>query len=206
MTTPGLPRSYVAPMKKIVLTFGLISGFIMAAMMGITLLLIKGSAIDFDSGAILGYSTMVLSFLLVFFGIRSYRDNVGDGRISFGRALAVGLLIMLITCACYVITWEFIYFNFMPDFAEKYAAFALEEARSHGASAAELAKQAEDMRKFQAMYSNIFYNIALTLLEPLPVGLIMTFISALILRRGRKDLHDGQDAVKENPVTRVNPV
>jgi len=46
----------------------------------------------------------------------------------------------------------------------------------------------------------------MTLLEPLPVGLIMTFISALILRRSRKDLHDGQDEVKGNPVTRVNPV
>jgi hypothetical protein len=94
----------------------------------------------------------------------------------------------------------------MPDFAEKYAAFALEDARSKGASAAELAQQAEEMKKFQVLYNNIFYNVAFTLLEPLPVGLIMTFISALILRRGRKDLHDGQDEVKGNPVNQVNPV
>lgn len=194
-------------MKKTVLTFGLISGAIISVLMLATVPFMH--RIGMSGGMVIGYTTMVLAFLLVFFGIRSYRENVGDGRISFGRALAVGFLIMLITCACYVITWEFIYFNFMPDFAEKYAAFALEEARSHGASAAELAKQAEDMKRFQQMYSNIFFNIALTLLEPLPVGLIMTFISALILRRGRKDLHDGQDAVKENPVNpvnRVNPV
>lgn len=194
-------------MKRTVLTFGLISGAIISVLMLATVPFMH--RIGMSGGMVIGYTTMVLAFLLVFFGIRSYRENVGDGRISFGRALAVGFLIMLITCACYVITWEFIYFNFMPDFAEKYAAFALEEARSHGASAAELAKQAEDMKKFQVMYSNIFFNIALTLLEPLPVGLIMTFISALILRRGRKDLHDGQDAVKENPVNpvnRVNPV
>lgn len=194
-------------MKRTVLTFGLISGAIISALMLATVPFMH--KIGMSGGMVIGYTTMVLAFLLVFFGIRSYRENVGDGRISFGRALAVGLLIMLITCACYVITWEFIYFNFMPDFAEKYAAFALEEARSHGASAAELAKQAEDMKKFQVMYSNIFFNVALTLLEPLPVGLIMTFISALILRRGRKDLQDGQDAVKENPVNpvnRVNPV
>jgi hypothetical protein len=162
--------------------------------------------IGMSGGLVIGYTTMVLAFLLVFFGIRSYRENVGGGRISFGRALSVGLLIMLITCAFYVVTWEFVYFNFMPDFAEKYAAFALEDARAHGASAAELAKQAEDMRKFQEMYSNIFFNVAMTLLEPLPVGLVMTFISALILRRSGKDLHDGQDEVKGNPVTRVNPV
>jgi len=62
------------------------------------------------------------------------------------------------------------------------------------------------MKKFQVLYSNIFFNVAMTLLEPLPVGVIMTFISALILRRGRKDLQDGQDQVKGNPVNQVNPV
>jgi len=191
-------------MKKIVLTFGLISGAIVSALMLATVPFMH--RIGMNGGMVLGYTTMVLAFLLVFFGIRSYRENVGGGRISFGRALSVGLLIMLITCAFYVITWEFVYFNFMPDFAEKYAAFALEDARSKGASAAELAQQAEEMKKFQVLYNNIFYNVAFTLLEPFPVGLIMTFISALILRRGRKDLHDGQDEVKGNPVNQVNPV
>ena len=191
-------------MKKIVLTFGLISGAIVSVLMLATVPFMH--QIGMTRGMVIGYTTMVLAFLLVFFGIRSYRENVGEGRISFGRALSVGLLIMLITCAFYVITWEFVYFNFMPDFAEKYAAFALEDARSKGASAAELAQQAEEMKKFQVLYNNIFYNVAFTLLEPLPVGLIMTFISALILRRGRKDLHDGQDEVKGNPVNQVNPV
>jgi len=191
-------------MKKIVLTFGLISGAIMSALMLATVPFMH--QIGMNRALVIGYTTMVLAFLLVFFGIRSYRENVGGGHISFGRALSVGLLIMLITCAFYVITWEFVYFNFMPDFAEKYAAFALEDARAKGASAAELAQQAEEMKKFQVMYNNIFFNIGMTLLEPLPVGLVMTFISALILRRGRKDLQDGQDEVKGNPVNQVNPV
>ena len=191
-------------MKKTVLTFGLISGAIIAVLMLATVPLMH--KMGMSGGMIIGYTTMVLAFLLVFFGIRSYRENIGDGRISFGRALGVGLLIMLIGCACYVITWEFIYFNFMPDFAEKYATFVIEDMRAKGASAAEMAQKMAEMKRFQALYSNIFFNVAMTLIEPLPVGLIMTFISALILRRSSKDLHEGQDAVKENPVTRVNPV
>jgi len=191
-------------MKKTVLTFGLISGAIIAVLMLATVPLMH--KMGMSGGMIIGYTTMVLAFLLVFFGIRSYRENIGNGRISFGRALGVGLLIMLIGCACYVITWEFIYFNFMPDFAEKYATFVMEDMRAKGASAAEMAQKMAEMKRFQALYSNIFFNVAMTMLEPLPVGLIMTFISALILRRSRKDLHEGQDAVKENPVTRVNPV
>lgn len=191
-------------MKKTVLTFGLISGAIISAMMLATLPFMH--KIGMNRAMIIGYTTMVLAFLLVFFGIRSYRENIGEGRITFGRALGVGLLIMLIGCAAYVITWEVIYFNFMPDFADKYAAFVLDDMRNHGASAAEMAAKLEEMKRFKVLYSNIFFNVGMTFLEPLPVGLIMTFISALILRRSGKDLQDGQDAVKGNPVNQVNPV
>ena len=90
--------------------------------------------IGFDKGAIVGYTSIVLSFLLVFFGIRSYRENVGGGTITFGRAFAVGILIALISSVCYVVTWEIIYFKFMPDFCEKYAAYLVEKARAAGAS------------------------------------------------------------------------
>jgi hypothetical protein len=162
--------------------------------------------IGFSGGMVIGYTTMVLSFLLVFFGMRSYRENVGGGYISFGRALSVGLLIMLITCAFYVITWEVIYFNFMPDFAEKYGAFMVENMRAAGASAQEIAAKTEEMKRFKELYDNIFFNVAMTLLEPLPVGLIMTFISALIVRKRRQDLQDKQDGVKTNLVHQENPV
>ena len=93
-------------MKKTVLTFGLIGGVIIAAMMFATLPFID--KIGFDKGVIVGYTTMVLAFMLVFFGIRSYRENVSDGRITFGRAFAVGILITLVICLFYVIAWEII--------------------------------------------------------------------------------------------------
>jgi len=172
-------------MKKIVLTFGLISGAISAALMLATVPFID--KIGFDRGVIVGYTGMVLSFLLVFFGIRSYRENIGKGQISFGRALGVGLLIMLISCICYVITWEIVYFNFMPDFGEKYAAYMIESARASGASPEQISKQIEQMKSFKVMYDKPLINAALTFLEPLPVGLIMTFISSLILRKRRRE-------------------
>ena len=189
-------------MKKTVLTFGLISGAIISALMLATVPFMH--KIGFNRGMIIGYTTMVLAFLLVFFGIRSYRENYGNGHITFGRALGVGLLIMLITCACYVVTWEIIYFNFMPDFADKYAAFIIEDARAKGASEADLAKQLEEMKKFKEMYNNIFFNVAMTFLEPLPVGLVLTFISALILRTRKKDREHLQDF--PDHVNHVNPV
>lgn len=192
-------------MKKIVLTFGLISGAIMSALM--TTVIVFAHQTDPGRGMVIGYTIMVLSFLLVFFGIRSYRENVGNGYISFGRALGVGLLIMLISCVCYVATWEVVYHKVMPDFGEKYLAQSIDRVRASGKSPQEIESEIQKMRNMMQLYnSNILFNIAFTLLEPLPPGLAMTLLSALILRKRRRqeeDLHGFQDAVKQ---TSVNPV
>jgi Protein of unknown function (DUF4199) len=171
-------------MKRTVLVFGLISGAIMAGMLLGTLLFVK--KIGFDKAEIVGYTGMVLAFLLVFFGIRSYRENVAGGTITFGRALTVGLLIMLISTACYVIAWEIVYFNFVHDFADKYAAHMVEQVRNSGASEQVIQAKLQQMKRFKELYDNPFFNAAMTFLEPLPVGLILTLISAIILRKKSK--------------------
>jgi len=170
-------------MKKIVITFGLISGFILAAMMAITMPLYRSGRMDFDQGEIVGYTTMVLSFILVFFGIRSYRENIGGGAISFGKAFQVGILIMLVSCVVYVVSWEIVYFNFAPDFFEKYTAHTIAKMRAGGATDAAILATQQKMTDFKKMYDNPLINSALTFLEPLPVGLIITLVSAAILRR-----------------------
>lgn len=168
-------------MRKIVLTFGLIAGGVLSAMLLITLQFQE--QIGFDKGAIIGYTTMVLAFLMVYFGVRSYRDSVLGGQISFGKAFGTGLLITLVATACYVATWEAIYFGTASDFADKYAAHTLEKARAAGATEAQLATQAAEMAKFKALYQNPLVNIALTFLEPMPVGLLFTLITAALLSR-----------------------
>ena len=87
-------------MKKTILTFGLISGAISSLVMVVVVPF--ADRIGFDRGPVIGYTSIVLSFLLVFFGIRSYRDNVGNGQITFLKAFAVGISITLISCVCYV--------------------------------------------------------------------------------------------------------
>jgi len=168
-------------MKKTVLTFGLISGVVSSLLMLATVPFID--RIGFDHGLIVGYTAIVLSFLLVFFGIRSYRDNVGGGAISLGRGLAVGLLITLISSAFYVATWEVIYFKFMPDFADKFTAHSIAQARARGATPEELAAKEQQGREFKAMYDKPLYNIAMTFMEPAPIGLLVTVVSAAVLRR-----------------------
>ena len=172
-------------MRKIVLTFGFISGGIMSALMVLTLPFLE--KIGSDKGFIVGYTGMVLAFLMVYFGVRAYRDNVAGGRVSFGRALKVGSLIALIGCCCYVATWEVVYHTMMPDFADKYAAQQISEAKAAGKSDAEVAAVAKQAADFKVMYQNPLMNIALTFIEPLPVGIVFTLVSAGLVSRKKKD-------------------
>ena len=166
-------------MKKTILTFGLISGVISSLMMIATVLF----ADRIGHSYVLGYATIVLSLLLVFFGVRSYRDNVAKGVITFGKAFLVGLAITVISCLFYVATWEVVYFNFMPDFMDKYADSMIQKTQASGKSAAEIQEQVEKLNKMKVQYKNPFYNMAWTFIEPFPVGLVITLISAAALRK-----------------------
>jgi hypothetical protein len=169
-------------MRKIVLRYGLASGAILMVLTAVMTPCLNG-AIDFDHGEILGYTAMVISFLMVFFGVRSYRENVGGGAIGFGRAFGVGLLITLITCAIYVVAWEIAYFNFFPDFLDRYNAHVLAKMHASGESEAAIQATAAKLAAMGKLYQNPLYNSAITFMEVFPVGLIVTLVSAAILRR-----------------------
>ena len=170
-------------MKRTVLIYGLISGAISSALMMSFIPFID--RIGFDKGMYIGYSAMVLAFLLVFFGIRSYRDNVGEGYITFLRAFGVGMLITLVSCVCYVITWEIAYFNFLTDFSEKYMNYMVEQMKASGATQEAINAKIQQWNSID--YNNPLVNSLLTFTEPLPVGLVVTLISSLILRKKRKE-------------------
>ena len=171
-------------MRKIVLTFGLIAGAILSVMMLVTIPF--QDQIGFDKGAVIGYSTMVLAFLMVFFGVKSYRDNVAGGSVTFGRAFLVGILITLVASVCYLATWQVIYYKIAPDFMDKYSAYAMEQAKASGATEVQIATQKKDMDEFMEMYKNPVVNIAFTFIEPLPVGIVFTLVSAGVLSRKKR--------------------
>lgn len=175
----------VLTMKRIVLVFGLIAGAIVSAMMLVTVVL--ADKVGLDNGLILGYTSMVLAFLVVYFGIRSYRENVSGGVVTFGKAFAVGISITVIACVCYVATWELVYHRFFPDFMEKYAAHEIEKTRASGATPAQIATKVTEMEKAKENYKNPLYRIPQTFLEAFPVGLLFTLVSAGMLKRKRDD-------------------
>ena len=173
-------------MKKTVIICGLIAGLISTSMFIGLMLLGKAGHDDFDNGMIYGYTLMILAFSLIFVGTRITRDKHNGGIISFGKAFRVGLYITLIASTIYVIVWLIDYYFFVPDFAAQYAKHTIDALKKNGASQAVIDQKTVEMEKFSQMYKNPFFNALLTYTEILPVGLLVSLISAFILKRKNK--------------------
>lgn len=174
-------------MKKNVLVFGLIAGVIISAFMAVSVPSCAEND-NYEGHMLLGYAAMLVAFSFVFVGIKNFRDKYNGGLITFGKAFKVGLFISLIASTLYVITWMIMFHFFIPDFMDKFADHMLKQAQSSGASASEIAEKTAEMAKYKEMYKSPLMIVLLTYMEILPVGLLVTLISAFILKRKtRKD-------------------
>lgn len=169
-------------MKKIIIVCGLISGLIVTAVMLVSMTMC-GQDINYENGMIYGFGSMILAFSLIFVGIKNYRDKYNNGVISFGKAFKIGFFISLIASTMYVIAWAIDYNFFIPDFMDKYAALSIEKLKAAKASTEDINNQAKEMADMKVMYKNPFFFIVMTYAEILPVGLLITLISAAILKR-----------------------
>ncbi len=173
---------------KNVLIYGIIAGIIVSSLMLLSVNYMSHCEgnVDFETSMLIGYASMLIAFSLVFVGIKNYRDKYNSGIISFGKAFKIGIMIVLIASTIYVVAWLIDYFFFIPDFIEKYSTHMLEELKASGATQIEIDKQVEEMASFAKMYQNPFFNAMMTYMEILPVGLVVTLISSLILKRKAK--------------------
>lgn len=118
-----------------------------------------------------------------FFGVKSYRDHALNGIITFGKAFSVGILIAVLGSLCYAITWEFVLNFVYPDFAQWYSQCQLDQLVKEGALESKIAEAKVELQQFEAMYANPVIHFGFTLMEIFPVGLIITIVSAGVLRK-----------------------
>ena len=169
-------------MKSFVVKFGFISGGISVVLMFLTFVLFRGPWL-FESGYFVGYGGMVLSFAVIFVGVRQYREQVGQGSVSFGKALQAGLLMALISSLCYTVAWLFINHFFYPNFADDYLKFEVNRLRQSGAAEAVMQQKMKMLEEYKSMSANPLMNALLTFTEPLPVGIVVALIAAAVLRK-----------------------
>ncbi|MFN8354230.1 MAG: DUF4199 domain-containing protein [Spirosomataceae bacterium] len=172
-------------MKHTLVRYGLISGGISAALMiGVTLIFhyIGFDKIGFDKSMYIGYGSILAAMSVVFFAVRTHREQ-NQGTITFGKGLLIGLGVTLISCVIYSLAWMVVYYNFIPTFIDDYSAYCIKKAESTGASKAELEATMTQLSQMKEWYKSPLMIFLLTLMEPLPVGVLISLISAGVLRR-----------------------
>lgn len=167
-----------------ILTYGLMAGLIVAVPM-FAMIAMNPDPHSTTSSQLVGFTLMFVALSLVFVGVKSHRDKVHGGVIKFLPALLVGLGISAVAAVVYVIGWEITLALTNYTFAETYAQGMIEAAKAKGATAAEIEKMTADMAAFQKQYANPLFRVPITFIEIFPVGLIISLISAAILRNPR---------------------
>ncbi|RYY48175.1 MAG: DUF4199 domain-containing protein [Chitinophagaceae bacterium] len=169
-------------MKSIVLKYGLFGGLLVAAVM-LTGTVYCVNTGKFEGSMVLGYASMLLAFSFIFVAVKQVRDREPGAAISFGRAFKVALLVTLVTSTIYVIAWLICYYFFIPDFMDRYTAHMMTRAQSEGLNSVQLADKAAEMKRYVEMYKNPLLVILFTYLEILPVGLLVSLVAALVLKK-----------------------
>lgn len=171
-------------MLKTILKYGVIAGVIVAVPMFVGYMIMDGHPPIAISMAI-GYATMLLALSTVFMGIKRQRDVAGGGVIKFWPALGMGLAISAIASVFYVATWELTQMVSGHDFVTNYTDAMIAEKRAAGGSPAEIEAIRTQMAVFAARYANPLYRLPMTFIEIFPVGVLVSVVSAALLRNSR---------------------
>jgi len=169
-------------MKKNVFVYGLIAGICIATFMSFSIAYCYTKN-SFEGSMLLGYTAMLLSFSLIFVGVKKYRDQQLGGLISFKKALVMALYMALIASTLYVLGWMIAYYAFFPDFMEKLAAYQLSPEKTSQMSSSQVNGIRQQMETFKQWYASPLGVAGATYMEIIPVGLLVSLITAAILKR-----------------------
>ncbi|HKP68696.1 MAG TPA: DUF4199 domain-containing protein [Pyrinomonadaceae bacterium] len=173
-------------MRKVVLTFGLIAGGIIGVLGWVLMWSCERNAVNLDYAMFVGYASMLIALTMVFFGVKSYRDNYAGGQITFWKGVQIGMLITLIGALFYyfgAMSYALAHPGFDERITQKFTDHIVGKLQASGAPQAEINEALANADSMRAMLQNPLTFFLMCLLEFLPVGAIVTVISALLLRR-----------------------
>ena len=170
-------------MLRTITIYGLIAGLLVS--INFFWVLTNDPSSHVGSGYIYGYATMIVALTAVFIGIKRYRDKTLGGVIKFGQALLIGLGISVVAGIVYVIGWELCLALSGIDFGNVYAQAMVDAARQKGVTGAELDKVVANGAAFAKSYADPLYRMPMTFVEIFPVGVLISLISAAVLRNSK---------------------
>ncbi|MEG3180197.1 DUF4199 domain-containing protein [Sphingomonas sp. LT1P40] len=172
-------------MLRTILTYGLIAGVVVGTPLFLMGTLMADNPPTGAIGMAIGYLTMLIALSAVFVGVKRWRDHELGGVIRFLPAFGLGLAISVVAGLVYVLVWEGVLAVNSGNFIADMSARMIEERRVAGASAADLAALQAQMASMQTLYANPFARLAITFSEIFPVGLLVSLLSAALLRNPR---------------------
>jgi len=175
-------------MKKNVLVFGIISGVVVSTFTAVSMVRSsKSGHTDMTGSMVVGFASMAVAFSFIFIGIKNYRDKQNEGVVTFGKAFLLGILISFVASTLYVLTWAIEFHFFLPDFMQKFEVAQVKEIQQSKMPMKEmeaaLLEVATNTKRYEE--SPIYFAI-ITYSEIFPLGVLISLISAFILRRKTK--------------------
>jgi hypothetical protein len=171
-------------MLKKIMSYGVVAGLLVGIPLSIITISMSGQTM-MRYGMVIGYLIMLIALSAVFVAIKRHRDADLGGVIRFWPAFGLGLGISFIAGVLYVLSWETACAIAHLDFAASYAKAMIAQQQAKGASAAALAKLTAEMEQFKTQYANPLYRWPMTFAEIFPVGVLVSLVSAALLRNSR---------------------
>lgn len=171
-------------MKKLIFLYGAIAGVITTSMLLYTF---GQSTPDFENSELFGYTMMIIAFTTIFFAIKSHRDKKLEGVITFGKAFKLGLGITLVASVIYITAWVVISETIASDFVEQYTEYSMKQWKSDNFTQEEIEVKLAEMKTYGELYENPLFKIAITFTEIFPIGFIISLLSAIALKRKKKN-------------------
>jgi len=151
-------------MKTTILRYGFFS--LIAAVVLFLAALVLGQELSSTTQMVIGYISMTISLLFVFFGIKHYRDQENNGSITFRKAFILGIFISVFAAVGFAII-DYIYTAVInPDWIANYVQ-----------TQRDLGYEGEIPDHTSSSLAVFMFLIVMV------VGIIITILSALILQR-----------------------
>ena len=174
-------------MKNIVLTFGILCGILLSIYVVISGMMVSPE-MDLSTSTNIGYAAIFLAVgIPVYLATKKIRDEQNNGSITYGKVVTRGLLIALIGAVIYALSWTVYSELSDKDFLKIYTELAIKEMHEDGSSDEEIELAITLMEKMEFLYNNLFYRFVISILEPLPEGILTTlFIGLIVRKKGKK--------------------
>jgi uncharacterized membrane protein SpoIIM required for sporulation len=168
-------------MVKKSLINGLIAGVVMVALFALSFVLISQK--NLAAREIVGYSSMVFALTAIFFGIKSYRDKVLGGKITFGKAFLLGIGISAVAALIFGIYVYVLYAVISPDLMDKLIDAYREKIKASGQTEQVIQQELAKFEEESKMWHNIYLMSFIMFMTVFLIGLLITLVSAAILKR-----------------------